>query len=80
MLEALLADRPHRIHRGLQEFARIEFAAVLLRDAAEFAGHREAAIGVNIDLAHAVLDASYNLFDRHAEGLRAIATAALNAS
>jgi hypothetical protein len=35
---------------------------------ADLAGHRHAVVGVDVDLAHAVLDAALDLLDRHAPG------------
>jgi uncharacterized protein YaiI (UPF0178 family) len=40
---------------------------------ADLAGHRHAVVGVDVDLAHAVLDAALDLLDRHAPGLRHLA-------
>src|SRR3982750_1168456 len=68
--KALAAEIAHRIHRGFKEFARIEFALALGRDFAECRGHRQPAVGVDIDLAHAMFDAADDLLDRHAPGLR----------
>jgi hypothetical protein len=42
--------RAHRVHRGFQEFARIEFAWRFMRDAAKLGGHRETAIGIDVHL------------------------------
>ena len=47
-----------RVHRRFQEFARIELASVRRRDLAERRGHRQPAVGVDIDLADAVPDAA----------------------
>ena len=73
LLEALGAQPLERIHRRLQELARIELAPLLERDLAELPGHRHAAVGVDVDLAHAVADAGHDLLDRHAPGLRHLA-------
>ena len=73
LLEAFATKLTHRIHRGLEEFARIEFGSRLRCDLAEHRGHREAAIGVDIDLAHAASDAVHDLFHRYAPGLRHLA-------
>src|SRR6185312_12028575 len=65
-LEARLADLARRDDRRLEELARIEFARVLRDRAADRTGHREADVGVDVDLADAVLDAFDDRFDRHA--------------
>src|SRR5438093_7167722 len=72
-LEALLADLTRRGGRVLEEFARVEFAAVLAHRAAHRAGHRQADVGVDVDLAHAVADAFADLIDRHAIGFLDVA-------
>src|SRR4029453_13890017 len=54
LLEALTAEVAQTIHRPLQEFARIEFAFALHRHLAERSGHRQPAVGVDIDLANAM--------------------------
>src|ERR1700730_7984838 len=69
LLEPLPANLAHRVHRGFQEFARIEFAWRLMRDAAKFGGHSETAIGIDVHLAHPVLDAAHDLLDRDAISL-----------
>src|ERR1700676_2160224 len=56
LLEALAAEIAQRIHRRLEKLARIEFASGLRRDLAERRGHRQPAIGVDIDLANTVPD------------------------
>src|ERR1700738_2469166 len=71
--KALAAEVAHRIHCGLKEFARIELASAPGRDFPERRGHRQPAVGVDIDLADAVLDAADDLLDRHAPGLRHLA-------
>src|SRR5512137_2760790 len=58
LLEALAAEISHRVHRGFQEFTRIELAPALRGDLAERRGHRQPAVGVDIDLADAVSDAA----------------------
>ncbi len=68
LLETLLAELRQRSHGRLHIFARIEFARVFLQHAADLAGHRHAAVGIDVDLAHAILDAALDLFDRHAPG------------
>ena len=54
LLEAVLAQGLHGVQAGLQELARIELGLVFLRDAAELAGHGQAAVGIDVDLAHPV--------------------------
>src|ERR1700722_14123638 len=73
LFEPLAAEIAHRIHRGLEEFARIEFAPGLGRYFPECRGHRQPAIGVDIDLADAVPDAAHDYHNRHAAGLRHLA-------
>src|SRR3954468_16155082 len=60
-LQALLAELGHRLHGGLQILARVELARVLGQHLADLAGHRHAVVGVDVDLAHAVLDAALDL-------------------
>ncbi len=69
-LEALAADGFHRVHGGLQIFARIELGRLFGEQLADRAGDGHAVVGVDVDLAHAMLDAALDLFDRHAPGLR----------
>src|SRR6185369_2529941 len=64
--EALLAELARRRHRRLEEGARIEFLRLFGHRPAHGAGHGEADVGVDIDLAHAVADAFNDLLDRHA--------------
>ena len=54
--------------RGLEEGARIELGGVRVERLAQRSGDREAAVGVDVDLAHAVADALLDLLDRHAVG------------
>src|SRR5258706_1298363 len=72
--KAFAAEVAHRIHGGFKEFARIEFASAPGREFPERRGHRQPAVGVDIDLAHAMPDAANDLLDRHAPGLRHLAT------
>src|SRR6185312_3306553 len=58
LLEALPAEIAQTVHCRFQEFARIEFTPRLCRDLAECSSHRQPAVGVDIDLADAVLDAA----------------------
>src|SRR5690606_8424602 len=60
--------------RGLEVFTRVELGRILGHEAADRAGHGKANIGVDIDLAHAVLDRFLNLFDRHTIGFLHVAT------
>jgi len=71
--EQLAAEIAHRIHRGLQEFARVEFAFDLRSNFPERRGHRQPAIGIDIDLADTMPDAAHDFLDRHAPGLRHLA-------
>src|ERR1700730_15244448 len=73
LLETLAAEVAHRVHGRFEEFARIEFAPALGRDFAECGGHRQPAVGVDVDLADAMLDVANDLLDRHAPGLRHLA-------
>ena len=52
-----LADLLHRLGGYRQEFARIEVLGIFREIAAHRAGRCHAKVGVDIDLAHAVLDA-----------------------
>src|SRR5580698_9858582 len=73
LLETFAAEIAHGVHRGFEEFARIEFASGLRRDFPECRRHRQPAIGVDIDLANAVPDATDDFLDRYAPGLRHLA-------
>ena len=64
----------HRIHRRFEKFARIEFGLVFIGNLANNTQHRQTTICVDIDLAHTVFDAAFNLFKRHTPGLRHLAT------
>jgi hypothetical protein len=57
----------------LEVVARVELARVLEQVAADGAGHRQADVGVDVDLAHAVLDALDDFLDRHAVGFLHVA-------
>src|SRR5262245_28391570 len=72
-LEALAAKIAQAIHRRFQKFARIELAPALGCDLAERRGHRQPAVGIDIDLSDTVLDAADDFVDRHAPGLRHLA-------
>jgi hypothetical protein len=54
--------------RGLEPFAGIELVGVLEQELAHRAGHGQTDVGVDVDLAHAVLDGFLDLLDRHAVG------------
>src|ERR1700682_1420184 len=56
LFKTLAAEVAHRIHRRFEEFARIEFAFAFGGDHAERRGHRQPAVGVDVDLAHAMPD------------------------
>eukprot|EP01035_Chromulina_nebulosa_P038698 gene38698-52278_t len=60
LFEALAAQVAHGIHRRLEEFARIEFAAVRSRDLAEHRGHREPTVGYGTNPDHAEIELTYN--------------------
>src|SRR5713226_2966509 len=74
LLETLAAKTVHRVHRGFQEFARIEFAPGLRGYLAERRSHRQSTVGIDIDLADAMLDAADDFLDWNAPGLRHLAT------
>ena len=57
-----------RLARGLEERARVELGRVRVERFAQRGRDREAAVGVDVHLAHAVADALLDLLDRHAEG------------
>src|SRR5712664_42198 len=67
-LQPLLAEFRHRFHRRLGMFARIEFAGILVEHLADLARHRHAVVGVDVDLADAVLDDALDLGNRKAQG------------
>ena len=66
----MLDELGHRVHRRLQIFARIKFTGVFGKHFADLAGHGHAVIGVDIHLAHAILDAALDFFHRHTPCLR----------
>ena len=68
LLQALPAELGHRLHGGLEILARIEFGGFFRKHLADGGGHRQAVVGVDVDLAHAVLDAALDLLDRDAPG------------
>src|SRR5690606_13359836 len=53
--------------------ARIEFAAVVSQEAAHGTGGGQTQVGIDVDLAHAVLDAFDDFLDRHAVGFLDVA-------
>src|SRR5450830_128638 len=65
---ALLAHGLGSFAGGLEPFAGIELVGVLGQELAHGAGHGQANVGVDVDLAHAVLDGFLDLGDRHAVG------------
>ncbi|ABA49009.1 hypothetical protein BURPS1710b_0998 [Burkholderia pseudomallei 1710b] len=67
------ADLLRRFARGLQVIARIELARILEHVAADRARDRETQVGVDVDLAHAVLDAFLDFLDGHAVGFLHVA-------
>src|SRR6202171_5593884 len=73
LLETRAAEVAHRVHGRLEEFAWIEFAFALARHFSECGGHRQPAVGIDIDLADAMPDAANDLLDRHTPGLRHLA-------
>src|SRR5690606_8713696 len=73
-LEAGLADLGHHCHCRLEIFPRIEFRRVLGHGLADGSGHCEAVVGVDIDLAHAALDAALDFLHRDTPGWLDIAT------
>src|ERR1700680_4858818 len=73
LLKALAAEVAQRGHRGFQELTRVEFAFALRCHFAKGRRHRQPAVGVDIDLADAVLDAADDFLDRHPPGLRHLA-------
>src|SRR5271157_2444684 len=58
----------HGLARGLEVVARIEPLGRFPEDLADGAGDGQAVVGIDVDLAHAVLDAELDLLDRHAPG------------
>src|SRR5262245_22167312 len=64
-LKTLAAKIAQAVHRGFEEFARIELAPALSGDLAERRGHRQPAVGIDIDLADAVPDTADDFLDRH---------------
>jgi len=62
------ADITHGGDSGAEEFTRVEFARVGGHQATHRTGGRQAQVGVDVDLAHAVLDAFDDFFNRRAVG------------
>src|SRR5262245_56900335 len=69
LLEPVATKLAQGIHRGLEELARVELALRLDRDLAEGRSHRQTAIGIDVDLAHAMLDAADDFRNRNTPGL-----------
>ena len=65
---ALLAHRLGGGAGGLEPFAGIELVGVFRQELAHRAGHGQADVGVDVDLAHAVLDGFLDFLDGHAVG------------
>src|SRR3546814_2923354 len=51
---AIPAEGLQRVDRRLQEFPRVELRPALRRDPPDLRGHRQAAVGVDVHLAHPV--------------------------
>ncbi|MND66334.1 hypothetical protein D3C80_577260 [compost metagenome] len=68
LLETILAKLGHRSHCRLEIFARIELAWILLQHAADLTCQRHTVVRVDIDLAHTMLDAALDFFNRHTPG------------
>ncbi len=65
LLETILAKLGHRRHCWLEILARIKFARIFLQHAADLTCQCHAVVGVDVDLAHAMLDAALDFFNRH---------------
>src|SRR6185369_5378777 len=76
--EARLADVPRRGGRGLERLAWIELASIVGQTLAHGAGHRQADVGVDVDLAHAAANATLDFLDRHAIGFLDVAAVLAN--
>src|SRR5205085_102822 len=63
----------HGFAGRFQIVAGVEFLGRAREHLANGGGNRDAAVGIDVDLADAVLDAALNLFDRHAPGLLHVA-------
>ena len=66
------------LRAAIKRLARVELARFLGEGLAHRTGHREADVGVDVDLAHAALDAALDLLDRHAVGLLDVASVLAN--
>jgi hypothetical protein len=73
-LKARLHYAARRILGRHQRLARVKLAGLLGKHLAHDASHGQADVGVDVDLAHAALDAALNFFHRHAIGLLDVAT------
>src|SRR5258708_33794651 len=60
-LQPLLAKLGHRLHRGIEVFARIEFFRIVVQNLSDLSGHRHAVVGFVVSLPDAMLDASLEL-------------------
>src|SRR5690606_2602912 len=68
------ADIAHGLDGFAEELARVELAGVVRHVAADGTGGRQTQVGVDVDLAHAVLDAFNDFLDRHAVGFLDVTT------
>ena len=69
MLITGLANLLGRFAGRLEPFAGVEFVGVLRQEFARRSGHGQADVGIDVDLAHTVLDGFLNFLDRHAVSL-----------
>jgi hypothetical protein len=77
LLVAFDADGLGRQHCRLQIVARIELCGILVQVLANGGGHGQPNVGVDVDFAHAVLDAFLDFLDRYA--VRLLHVAAISA-
>ena len=68
LLHPLAADHLHGVAQRDEVAARVELVGVVAHELADGGGGREAPVGVDVDLAHAVADAALDRVDRNAEG------------
>ena len=65
---ALLGNSLGGLAGGFEPLAGVKLFGVLGQELSYRAGHGQSNIGVDVDLAHAVLDGFLNFFDRHTVG------------
>src|SRR5690606_1635997 len=73
LLVTLQADLLGSFASGFQVFARVELAGVFAHKTTDGAGHGQADVGIDVDLAYAELDGLLDFFHRHTVGFLHVA-------